>query len=217
MAKTFIAPELQSYIESVSLKENDILRRLREETSGMPEAGYQISPDQGQFMRFLAKAVGAKRYLEIGVFTGYSTLVVAQAMGPDCQVVACDISAEFTSVGKRYWDEAGYVNNIDLRIAPALDSLDALIKEGVEQFDIAFIDPDKPNMPNYFERCLKLVRKGGLILSDNVLWSGKIIDPVDQEENTLVLRKYNQDLFKDKRVEVVILPVGDGISMAIVK
>jgi caffeoyl-CoA O-methyltransferase len=217
MAKSFIAPELQTYIESVSLKENDILRRLREETSTMPEAGYQISPDQGQFMAFLAKSVAAKRYLEIGVFTGYSTLVMAEAMGPDCHVVACDISAEFTSVGKRYWDEAGYGNNIDLRIAPALDSLDSLIAEGAKPFDIAFIDPDKPNMPHYFERCLKLVRKGGLILSDNVLWSGKIIDPADQEENTLVLRKYNQDLFNDSRVEVVVLPVGDGISMAIVK
>jgi predicted O-methyltransferase YrrM len=217
MAKSFIAPELQTYIESVTLKENDILRRLREETALMPEAGYQISPDQGQFMGFLAKAVGAKRYLEIGVFTGYSTLVMAQAMGPDCHVTACDISAEFTNVGKRYWDEAGYGNNIDLRIASALDSLDSLIAGGTEPFDIAFIDPDKPNMPNYFERCLKLVRKGGLILSDNVLWSGKIIDESDQEENTLVLRKFNQDRFSDDRVEVVILPIGDGISMARVK
>ncbi len=126
MAKGFIAPELQAYIESVTLKENDILRRLREETAGMPEAGYQISPDQGQFMAFLAKAVGAKRYLEIGVFTGYSTLVVAQAMGTDCQVVACDISEEFTNVGKKYWREAGYDGNIDLRIAPALQTLDKL-------------------------------------------------------------------------------------------
>ena len=217
MAKSFIAPELQTYIESVTLKENDILRRLREKTSGMPEAGYQISPDQGQFMGFLAKAVGAKRYLEIGVFTGYSTLAMAQAMGEDCQVVACDISEEFTNVGKKYWAEAGFGFNIDLRIAPALQTLDQLIDTNAEPFDIAFIDPDKPNMPNYYERCLKLVRPGGLILSDNVLWSGKIIDPADQEESTLVLRKYNQDLFKDDRVDVVILPIGDGISMAIVK
>ena len=217
MAKSFIVPELQTYIESVTLNENDILSGLREETSGMPEAMYQISPDQGQFMAFLAKAVGAKRYLEIGVFTGYSTLVMAQAMGPDCHMVACDISEEYTSVGKKYWREAGYDGNIDLRIAPALQTLDELIDEGVEKFDIAFIDPDKPNMPNYFERCLKLVRKGGLILSDNVLWSGKIIDENDQEESTVVLRKYNQDLFKDDRVDVVILPIGDGISMARVK
>jgi predicted O-methyltransferase YrrM len=217
VAKSFIDPALQTYIESVTLKENDILRGLREETSAMPEAGYQISPDQGQFMGCLAKAVGAKRYIEIGVFTGYSTLVMAQAMGKDCQVVACDISEEFTNVGKKYWSKAGYGDNIDLRIAPALETLDKMIATGEEPFDIAFIDPDKPNMPNYFERCLKLVRPGGLILSDNVLWSGKIIDPIDQEENTLVLRKFNQDLFKDDRVDVVVLPIGDGISMAIVK
>ena len=217
MAKTFIAPELQSYIESVTLKENDILKRLREETALMPEAGFQISPDQGQFMAFLANAVGAKRYLEIGVFTGYSTLVMAQAMGPDCHVTACDISEEFTNVGKKYWCVAGFEDNINLQIAPALQTLDKLIAEGTEPFDIAFIDPDKPNMPHYFERCLKLVRKGGLILSDNVLWSGKIIDESDQEENTLVLRKFNQDRFIDDRVEVVILPIGDGISMARVK
>ena len=183
----------------------------------MPDAGYQISPDQGLFMGWLAKAVSAKRYLEIGVFTGYSTLVVSQAMGPDSKAVACDISEEFTNVAKRYWNEAGYGDNIELRLGPALDSLDGLIKEGVEQFDIAFIDPDKPNMPNYFERCLKLVRKGGLILSDNVLWAGRIIDPENHEENTEVLRKYNQDLYKDDRVDVVLLPIGDGISMAIVK
>jgi predicted O-methyltransferase YrrM len=217
MAKSFIGPELQSYIESVTLKESDILRRLREETLAMPEAGYQISPDQGMFMGFLAKAVNAKRYLEIGVFTGYSTLAMATAMGDDCQVVACDISEEFTQVARKYWAESGFGFNIDLRIAPALETLDQLIETNAEPFDIAFIDPDKPNMPNYYERCLKLVRPGGLILSDNVLWSGKIIDSADQEENTLVLRKYNEDLFKDDRVDVVLLPIGDGISMAIVK
>lgn len=217
MSKSFIAPELQSYIDSVTLKESDVLRKLREETLTMPDAGYQISPDQGLFMGFLAKAVAAQRYLEIGIFTGYSSLVVAQAMGPDCKVVACDINEEFTNVAKRYWKEAGYENNIELRLGPALETLDGLIAEGVPQFDIAFIDPDKPNMPNYYERCLKLVRKGGLILSDNVLWSGRIIDPEDQEENTNVLRAYNEMLFRDDRVDVVVLPIGDGISMAIVK
>jgi predicted O-methyltransferase YrrM len=217
MSKSFIAPELQSYIDAVTLKESEVLRQLREETLTMPDAAYQISPDQGLFMGFLAKAVSAKRYLEIGVFTGYSSLVMAQAMGTDSKVVACDISEEFTNVAKRYWKEAGYEENIELRLGPALDTLDGLIEDGVPQFDIAFIDPDKPNMPNYFERCLKLVRKGGLILSDNVLWSGRIIDPENQEENTNVIRAYNEKLFHDDRVDVVILPVGDGISMAIVK
>lgn len=217
MGKSFIDPALQGYIESVTLKESDVLRRLREETLEMPDAGYQISPDQGLFMAWLAKAIGAKRYLEIGVFTGYSSLVVAQAMGVESKVVACDINEDFTNVAKRYWQEAGYGDAIELRLGPALDTLDQLIAEGVPQFDLAFIDPDKPNMPNYFERCLKLVRKGGVILSDNVLWSGRIIDPENQEENTQVLRKYNQDLFNDDRVEVVLLPIGDGISMAMVK
>ncbi|MBS1727911.1 MAG: class I SAM-dependent methyltransferase [Armatimonadetes bacterium] len=217
MAKSFIDPALQTYIESVTLKEADILRDLREETAQMPDAGYQISPDQGLFMGWLAKATGAKRYLEIGVFTGYSSLVVAQAMGPDSKVVACDINEEFTNVAKRYWSKAGYGDKIELRLGPALDTLDSLIAEGVAPFDIAFIDPDKPNMPNYFERCLKLVRKGGLILSDNVLWAGRIIDPENQEENTNVLRAYNEKLFQDDRVDVVLLPIGDGISMAIVK
>lgn len=217
MGKSFIDPALQGYIESVTLKESDVLRRLREETLEMPDAGYQISPDQGLFMAWLAKAIGAKRYLEIGVFTGYSSLVVAQAMGGESKVVACDINEDFTNVAKRYWQEAGYGDAIELRLGPALDTLDQLIAEGVPQFDLAFIDPDKPNMPNYFERCLKLVRKGGVILSDNVLWSGRIIDPENQEENTQVLRKYNRDLFNDDRVEVALLPIGDGISMAIVK
>lgn len=217
MGKSFIDPALQGYIESVTLKESDVLRRLREETLEMPDAGYQISPDQGLFMAWLAKAIGAKRYLEIGVFTGYSSLVVAQAMGAESKVVACDINEDFTNVAKRYWQEAGYGNAIELRLGPALDTLDQLIAEGVPQFDLAFIDPDKPHMPNYFDRCLKLVRKGGVILSDNVLWSGRIIDPENQEENTQVLRKYNQDLFNDDRVDVVLLPIGDGISMAIVK
>lgn len=217
MAKSFIDPELQSYIEAVTLKESEILGKLREETSTMPDAQYQISPDQGHFMGFLAKAVGAKRYLEIGVYTGYSSLAVAQAMGPDCKVVACDISDEFTQVGRRYWKEAGFENNIELRLGPALETLDALIEEGVEQFDIAFIDPDKPNMPNYFERCLKLVKKGGLILSDNVLWAGRVIDPLNSEENTIVIRDFNAKLFEDDRVDVVLLPIGDGISMARVK
>ena len=217
MAKSFIDPELQNYINAVTLKESDVLQRLREETAEMPDAQYQISPDQGLFMGFLAKAVNAKRYLEIGVFTGYSSLVVAQAMGPDSKVVACDISDEFTQVGRRYWKEAGFESNIDLKLGPALDTLDGLVAEGVEQFDIAFIDADKPNMPNYFERCLKLVRKGGLILSDNVLWAGRVIDPANTEENTIVIRDYNAKLFKDDRVDVVLLPIGDGISMAIVK
>ncbi len=217
MAKTFIDPALQSYIESVTLKESEVLRRLREETSGMADAGYQISADQGLFMAWMAKAIGAKRYLEIGVFTGYSSLVVAEAMGKDSKVVACDISEEFTSIAKQYWNEAGYADTIELKLGPALESVDSLIANGEPQFDLAFIDADKPNMPNYFERCLKLVKKGGIILSDNVLWAGRVIDAENQEENTNVIRAYNEKLANDDRVDVVLMPIGDGISMAIVK
>lgn len=168
-------------------------------------------------MGWLARLIGAKRYLEIGVFTGYSALCVTKSMGEGAQTVACDISTEFTDIGKPFWEEAGVAAQIDLRIAPALDSLDAMIADGTEQFDLAFIDPDKVNMPHYYERCLKLVRKGGLILSDNVLWSGRILNEMDEDPNTGILRKYNQTLFEDDRIDLVVVPIGDGISMARVK
>lgn len=214
MSKSFISPDLQDYVSSHSVREADILQRLREETAPHERAGYQISPDQGWFMRQFAAMIGAKRYLEIGVFTGYSSLSVMLGMGEDGFCQACDVNEEYTAVARKYWDEAGMNDRIDLRLAPALETLDQLIEAQVELFDVAFIDPDKPNMPHYFERCLKLVRKGGVIMSDNVLWAGRVIDPAEQDTDTQVIRAYNQLLFNDSRVETVMLPIGDGLSLS---
>lgn len=214
MSKSFISSDLQSYVSSHSVQEIEILRRLREETASHEQARYQISPDQGWFMRQFAAMIGAKRYLEIGVFTGYSSLSVMLGMGESGFTLACDVSEEYTSVARRYWKEAGMQPRIDLRLAPALETLDQLIDEQVEPFDLAFIDPDKPNMPHYFERCLKLVRKGGVIMSDNVLWAGRVVDPADQEADTLVIREFNKKLRDDSRVETVMLPIGDGLSLS---
>jgi predicted O-methyltransferase YrrM len=165
-------------------------------------------------MRQFAGMIGAKRYLEIGVFTGYSSLSVMLGMGDNGYTQACDVSEEYTAVARRYWDEAGVRDRVNLTLAPALETLDKLIEDDVELFDLAFIDPDKPNMPHYFERCLKLVRKGGVILSDNVLWAGRVIDPSDLDSETEVIRAYNQKLFNDPRVETVMLPIGDGLSLS---
>jgi caffeoyl-CoA O-methyltransferase len=214
MSKSFISSDLQAYVSSHSVQEPDVLRRLREETATHEQARYQISPDQGWFMRQFAAMIGAKRYLEIGVFTGYSSLSVMLGMGEDGYTKACDVSEEYTSIARRYWNEAGVADRVDLTLAPALDTLDHLIAEGVEPFDLAFIDPDKPNMPHYFDRCLKLVRTGGVIMSDNVLWAGRVIDPAEQDSETDVIRAYNQKLFSDPRVETVMLPIGDGLSLS---
>lgn len=213
-SKSFIRAELQSYVSSHSVQEADILRRLREETALHERAGYQISPDQGWFMRQFAAMLGAKRYLEIGVFTGYSSLSVMLGMGDGGFAQACDVSEEYTAVARKYWAEAGFQDRVKLTLAPALETLDALIAANIEPFDLAFIDPDKPNMPHYFERCLKLVRKGGVIMSDNVLWAGRVIDPAEQDTDTEVIRTYNQTLFTDPRVETVMLPIGDGLSLS---
>ncbi len=214
MSKSFISIDLQSYVASHSVQEADILRRLREETAPHERAGYQISPDQGWFMRQFAAMIGARRYLEIGVFTGYSSLSVMLGMGEHGYTLACDVSEEYTSVARKYWAEAGMQDRIDLRLAPALETLDAHIEQQIELFDLAFIDPDKPNMPHYFERCLKLVRKGGVIMSDNVLWAGRVIDPAEHDTDTEVIRAYNRKLFDDPRVETVMLPIGDGLSLS---
>ncbi|MEI7575594.1 MAG: class I SAM-dependent methyltransferase [Armatimonadota bacterium] len=214
MSKSFISHELQSYVSSHSVKEADILRRLREETASHEQSRYQISTDQGWFMRQFAAMIGAKRYLEIGVFTGYSSLSVMLGMGEGGFTLACDVSEEYTSVARKYWVEAGLHDRVNLTIAPALETLDALIEAKVEPFDLAFIDPDKPNMPHYFERCLKLVRRGGVIMSDNVLWAGRVIDPTEQDADTEVIRAYNMKLFADPRVETVMLPIGDGLSLS---
>jgi predicted O-methyltransferase YrrM len=202
---------LYEYVLENWLREPELLARLRRETAAMPNANMQISPDQGQLMRLLARVLGVRRYLEVGVFTGYSSLSVALGMPDDGRIVACDVSEEFTSVARRYWNEAGVAGRIDLRLAPGVDTLDALLGEGAE-FDMAFIDADKPNYPHYYERCLQLVRPGGLILIDNVLWDGKVADSGVQDESTNAMREFNRKLAEDKRVDIALIPIADGLT-----
>jgi predicted O-methyltransferase YrrM len=213
-----LAPALEDYLISVSVHEPDVLARLRAETASHPQAQMQISPEQGQFLRFLVKALGIKRSLEVGVFTGYSSLSVALAMPDDGRIVACDVSEEFTSVARRYWKEAGVEKKIDLRLAPAVQTLDGLLADRqAGTFDFAFIDADKGNYQNYFDRAIQLVRKGGVIAIDNVLWSGRVADPSVKDADTVAIRAFNAKLHEDERVFVSMLPLRDGVSLAFKK
>jgi caffeoyl-CoA O-methyltransferase len=207
---------LSDYLLSVSVRESEPLARLREETRANPMAAMQISPEQGQFMALLMELMGARNTLEVGVFTGYSSLWVAQALPEAGRIIACDVNEEWTEMARRYWQEAGVAHKIDLRIAPAMETLDGLIAEGREGgFDFAFIDADKQSYPDYFERCLTLLRPGGLIAVDNTLWSGKVADPDEQSADTRTLRAFNQSVHDDQRVTVSLLPVGDGLTLAL--
>jgi predicted O-methyltransferase YrrM len=214
MRNELLADGVEQYIVDTTVREHPVLAELHTETSRMPGAGMQIGSDQGQFMGLLARAIGAKRYLEIGVFTGYSSLAMALALPADGRVVACDVSEEYTSVAKRYWQKAGVEKKIDLRLGPAVATLDKMIADKVEPFDIAFIDADKANYDAYYERCLQLVRPGGLILCDNMLWSGRVIDKTAHDEDTDALRALNAKVGKDERVDVALLSVGDGVLIA---
>jgi predicted O-methyltransferase YrrM len=210
-----ITGELWNYIRQVTLREPPLLQRLREETAGLPQSMMQISPDQGQFMALLIHLLDARRTLEIGVFTGYSSLSVALALPDDGRVIACDVNEEWTSIARRYWREAGVEKKIDLRLRPALETLDDLIAGGEGgRFDFAFIDADKGNYANYFERALVLMRPGGLIAIDNVLWYGRVIDPAADDPDTLAIRAFNEKLHTDDRVWVSMLPVRDGLTLA---
>lgn len=203
------------YLLDVSLRETDTMRELREETAPRSDANMQISPEQGQFMALLIKLLGAKRTLEIGVFTGYSALAVAKALPADGQIIACDVSEEFTAIARRYWAAAGVADKIDLRLAPALDTLQSLIAEGQENsFDFAFIDADKTNYDGYYEHALRLLRPGGVIAIDNVLWDGKLIDASINDDDTEAIRRLNQKLHKDDRVDLSLVPIGDGLTLA---
>jgi caffeoyl-CoA O-methyltransferase len=206
---------LYNYLLSVSLREPPLFARLRAETATMAEANMQIAPEQGQFMQLLIRVSGARKALEIGTFTGYSALAVATALPADGKLVACDISRQYTSVGRPYWQEAGVADKIELRIAPALESLDALCTEGQEEsFDFAFIDADKTNYDGYYERCLKLLRPGGLIAIDNVLWDGSVVDAADTSADTVAIRALNAKLKDDERVDLSLVPIGDGLTLA---
>ncbi len=210
-----LTDELYDYLLDVSLREHDLLRQLREETASHPHAVMQISPEQGQFMALLARLIGARRTLEIGVFTGYSSLAVALVLPPGGRIVACDINDEYTSVARRYWREAGVAHKIDLRLGPAMETLDALIEDGRQAtFDMAFIDADKTEYDAYYEHALTLIRQGGLIAIDNVLWSGTVADPGDSDPEVMALRELNIKLRDDERVHLSMLPLGDGLTLA---
>jgi len=210
-----LTPELYAYLQKMSLREPDVLRKLREQTHKMSMSQMQISPEQGQFMRLLIELMGAKKTLDIGVFTGYSALSVALALPEDGKVIGCDINGDWTGIARRYWEMAGVTHKIDLRLAPALKTLQSLIDGGeAGTFDFAFIDADKLNYLNYYEMSLVLVRQGGLIGIDNVLWSGDVADPEVTDANTMAIRKVNEVLLSDERVSISMLPVGDGLTLA---
>lgn len=213
-----LEPHLYHYLLSVSLREPEILAQLRQETAQHPMARMQIAPEQGQFMALLVQLIGAKKTLELGVFTGYSTLVVALALPSDGKIVACDVSEEFTAIAHRYWQQAGVADKIDLHIAPALDTLDSLLAAGeAESFDFAFIDADKSNYEAYYERSLQLIRSGGLIAIDNVLWSGRVADPQVQDNRTRKIRAFNEKLHQDQRITLSLVPIADGLTLALKK
>jgi caffeoyl-CoA O-methyltransferase len=213
----FVDPALYDYILKTSAHEPEVLARLRAETAEkFPDrANMQIGPDQAQFMALVAGMIGAQKTIEVGVFTGYSSIAVALALPIHGRILACDISDEWTSVARRYWVEAGVANKIALRLAPATETLQHLIKAGeAGTFDFVFIDADKTNYDQYYELCLQLVRRGGLILIDNTLWSGKVADASVQDDDTKAIRAINEKIGKDERVEQILLTVGDGLTIA---
>jgi len=210
-----LTDSLYDYLLSVSLREPDLLRRLRQETAADPHARMQISPEQGQFMGLLARLLGARRCLEIGVFTGYSSLALALALPDDARIVACDVSERWTAVARRYWEAAGVAHKIDLRLATALDTLERLLADGEDgRYDFAFIDADKENYVHYYERVLELLRPGGLVLVDNTLWYGRVADPEDADPDTVAIRHFNEHLHRDERIDLSLVPIGDGLTLA---
>jgi caffeoyl-CoA O-methyltransferase len=207
---------LGDYLISVSLREPDILRELREETGRQAYGTMQIAAEQGQFMALLVRLMGAKRCLEIGTFTGYSALSVALALPEDGRLICCDVNPDTTTIAQRYWRKAGVAAKIELRLAPAMETLDALLAAGAAgSFDFAFIDADKPAYDQYYEACLALLRRGGLIVIDNVLWSGQVADPSCRDQSTTALKKLNRKLHEDLRVDLSLVPLGDGITLAL--
>ena len=206
---------LYQYLLDHSVRESALLRELREVTSKLEMGRMQISPEQGQFLTLLVELLGVERIIEIGTFTGYSALCLAQAMPEHGELVCCDVNKEWTDIGRRFWYEAGVEDRIQLHLAPALETLDRLIENGeMESFDMAFIDADKTNYLNYYERCLTLVHRGGLIMFDNTLWGGAVADPADQDADTQALRELNDRLHKDERVGISLVPIGDGLTLA---
>lgn len=215
MHATALTDELHDYVSAHSLREPDVLAGLRRAAEEMTEGRWQVSPEQGQFMALLARIAGVRRYLEVGTFTGYGTLWIAQAIPDDGEIVSCEIEGSFPAIGQPFWEEAGVAQKVDLRLAPALETLDALLRDGqADTFDMAFIDADKPPYADYYERCLKLVRVGGLILIDNVLWGGAVIDTADTRGSSRGIRRINDIVRDDHRVAISMLPIGDGLTIA---
>ncbi len=208
--------QIYNYLLSVSLREPDVLKELRQETNKLPSANMQIAPEQGQFFAFLIKILQVKSAIEIGVFTGYSSLSIALALPEDGELIACDIDAETTKIAQRYWEKAGVQHKIKLRIAPAIETLDLLINNGhTDSYDFAFIDAHKPEYIDYYERTLRLIKPGGVIVIDNVLWSGLPANLEIQDEDTVAIRNFNQHLHNDERIFISMLPVGDGLTLAV--
>ena len=210
-----VTDEIYDYLIDISLREPAVLTELREWTAEHPRYPMQIAPEQGQFMAFLVSLMGARRCLEIGVFTGYSSLAVALRLPEDGSIVACDVSEEYTAVAREFWNKAGVAGKIDLRLAPATETLDELLAAGeAGQFDFAFIDADKSSYPGYFERSIALLRPGGVIAVDNTLWSGRLVDEREQDEDCRALREFNRALHGDDRIDLSLVPIGDGLTLA---
>jgi caffeoyl-CoA O-methyltransferase len=205
---------LYDYLLKVGVRESDLLKELRAETSKLSGAGMQIGPDQGSFMHLLAGLIGARRCLEVGTFTGYSSICVASALPDDGKLICCDVSEEYTSIARNFWRRAGLESKIELRLGPAVATLDQLIEAKVPEFDFIFIDADKTNYPNYYERALKLLRTGGLIAIDNVLWGGDVANPAENDEDTVAIRAVNDKVRADERVALSMIPLGDGLTLA---
>jgi caffeoyl-CoA O-methyltransferase len=213
-----LSDTLHQYLLDVSLREPEVMRRLRDETAQHPESDMQIAPEQGQFMQILVRMLQARKTLEVGTFTGYSALAVALALPDDGQLVACDVSEDYTRIGRPYWEEAGVDHKIDLRIAPAVETLDALLDDGhAGTFDFAFIDADKTQYGAYYDRSLDLVRSGGLILLDNVLRHGRVVDPDPDDASTQAIVQLNERIYGDERVHLSMIPVADGLTLALKK
>ncbi len=211
-----IDPAILDYVLKTSVHEPDLLARLRRETASHPRVNFQIPPEQGQFLRVLIKMTGARRAIEVGVFTGYSSTSIGMALPPDGKLVACDISEEYTSIARRYWAEAGIADKVDLRLGPAKDTLDALIASGESgSFDFAFIDADKTGYRGYYEQCLTLLRPGGVIALDNMLFSGRAMHPPPGDADSYAISQMNPFIGQDVRVDAMLLPFGDGLTLAV--
>lgn len=211
----FIPDDIREYILHKSVNESDVMHLLRLETAELPQFRMQIAPEQGQFMAWLISTMQCKYAIELGTFTGYSALVIAQSMAEDGRLITCDLDNNTTAIAKRFWRLAGVHEKIDSRIAPAMDTLLSLLEEGAaECFDFAFIDADKQNYLNYYEKTLELLRPGGVIIIDNVLWSGRVLDQADQQSSTIHIREFNDFLAQDQRVSISLVPLGDGMTLA---